>query len=580
MEREVKTCQNCKKEFVIYPELANFCASIKVPTPTFCPDCNHQQREMFRNERALYRRPESLNGENVISIYSADKDLTVYKQEYWRGDGWDPLDYGKDYDFSRPFFEQLRDLMKAVPEPAITNWNATNSEYCSNTTDNKNCYLVFGGDFNEDCSYGYMNFHSRDSMDLYWVDKLELAYECTDTDNSFRVAFCQNTLNSTDSMFLYDCVNCNHCLGCVGLRNKQYHIWNQPYSKEEYEKEIAEINLSSFSGLQLASAKFKELKNGSPRKYADIFKSVNCTGNYLQEGKNSRNCYECYSGSENCGDLFLAGWNIKDSYNSDHVGYGSELIYNSHIIFSQAHRVFFSALSPTSHDVQYCYNINTCSNCFGCVGIKNKSYCIFNKEYSKEDYERLVPKIIEHMNAMPYVDKVGRVYKYGEFFPPDFSFFAYNESKAQEFYPLSKEEALQMGFAWKDAEEKSYSVDIRPSELPDDIKDVADDILSRNIGCAHEGKCNQQCTTAFRIIPSELSLYRRLNLPLPRLCSNCRHYERMIQRNPMKTWHRACMCDKSNHGHQEKCSVEFETPYAPARPEIVYCEQCYNSEVV
>ena len=43
------------------------------------------------------------------------------------------------------------------------------------------------------------------------------------------------------------------------------------------------------------------------------------------------------------------------------------------------------------------------------------------------------------------------------------------------------------------------------------------------------------------------------------------------ERGPVKLWHRKCM----NKG----CNNEFETSYAPERPEIVYCESCYNQEV-
>ena len=70
-----------------------------------------------------------------------------------------------------------------------------------------------------------------------------------------------------------------------------------------------------------------------------------------------------------------------------------------------------------------------------------------------------------------------------------------------------------------------------------------------------------------------------MNLPLPRLCPNCRHYTRLKQRNPLKLWHRTCMCDNENHGHKGKCQAEFETSYSPERPEIVYCEGCFNREI-
>jgi hypothetical protein len=31
------------------------------------------------------------------------------------------------------------------------------------------------------------------------------------------------------------------------------------------------------------------------------------------------------------------------------------------------------------------------------VGLKYKKYCIYNKEYSKEEYNRIVPEIIAQM---------------------------------------------------------------------------------------------------------------------------------------------------------------------------------------
>jgi hypothetical protein len=78
----------------------------------------------------------------------------------------------------------------------------------------------------------------------------------------------------------------------------------------------------------------------------------------------------------------------------------------------------------------------------------------------------------------------------------------------------------------------------------------------------------------------ELDFCKRMNIPLPRLCINCRHYERRVMRNSTNFYKRQCMCDKKNHFHGAgKCEVEFETSYAPERPEIVYCERCYQQEV-
>ena len=184
----------------------------------------------------------------------------------------------------------------------------------------------------------------------------------------------------------------------------------------------------------------------------------------------------------------------------------------------------------------------------------------------------MMPKIIKHMNDMPYVDKKGRTYVYGDFYPSEIAQFDYNETSAQEFFPLVKAEAEVQGYSWKEEKGKNYKITVKSKDLPDSILDVNEDIVSQIIECEHKGKCNEQCATAFRIIPQELQFYKAQNLPLPRLCPNCRHYERTKNRNPVKLWQRKCM--------KSGCTNEFETSYAPNCPEIVYCEQCYQQEVV
>jgi len=131
----------------------------------------------------------------------------------------------------------------------------------------------------------------------------------------------------------------------------------------------------------------------------------------------------------------------------------------------------------------------------------------------------------------------------------------------------------------KNEEKRNYTIDIKNKNISNNIKDVSDDIINKVIECEHKGKCNEQCTEAFKIIPQELQFYKRASLSLPKLCPNCRHYQRLKQRNPLKLWHRQCMCDKDNHEHKDICKVEFETSYEPERPEIVYCEKCYQAEV-
>ncbi len=593
MNSETRQCQNCKKNFTIELDDLAFYEKIKVPAPTFCPECRLERRMSFRNERILYWRKCDAPGhdENMLCLFSPDKPQRVYDQAFWWGDGWDPMIYGKRVDFSRPFFKQMQELWQEVPDVALMNQRGINSEYCSITEGNKNCYLVIGGDFNEDTLYSAFIFNSKRCMDCYWVSKSEMNYETVDCISCSKLFWSRYCEGCYDSMFLFNCKNCHDCFGCTNLLNKSHCIFNTQYSKEEYQKKMEELAPKGYQKLSELKKRFQEESFKYPRRFAKVIRSSNSSGDNLEGAKNCNRCFEVFDGAEDCGYLWLIYSSVKDCFDCDHSGLNTELIVDSSTVYPGS-RVYFCRFVRSCHDVQYSYNCHDSSYLFGCVGLRKKQYCILNRQYTKEEYEELVPKIIEHMNALPYADQSGRQYKYGEFFPSEISPFCYNETVAAELNPLSKEEISKRGYRWHEIVEKHYDITKPPESLPDAIKDVSDDITKEVIGCAHGGNCNHQCATAFRITPEELEFYRRFNIPLPHLCSNCRHYERLAQRNPLRLWHRKCQCvggasensvyqNTSTHQHGDgQCPNEFETSYAPDRKEIVYCEQCYQSEVV
>ena len=340
---------------------------------------------------------------------------------------------------------------------------------------------------------------------------------------------------------------------------------------------------------------FAELKKSSLQRFMIGTHNKQVSGNWLWECKNTFQSFRCRLIED--GKYLFQITEAKDCMDYHSWGRGCELMYEVMTSGYQCHGLAFTHNCWDGNQfLQYCDSCHSSSNLFACIGLRNKQYCILNKQYTKEEYEALVPKIIDHMNAMPYTDAKGRIYKYGEFFPPELSPFCYNETIAQEYFPLTKEQATEKGYRWKDPEERNIAITIQSQDLPDHIKDVPDTITQEIIGCMHNGTCNEQCTEAFKIIPQELEFYRKMNLPLPRFCPNCRHYQRLKQRNPLKLWHRRCMCggilattnsqqpttynNTANHRHgTTPCTEEFETSYAPERQEIVYCENCYNQEV-
>jgi len=582
-QSENRICQNCKKDFIIEPDDFGFYEKMSVPPPTFCPDCRLQRRLAWRNERGLHHRECDLCKKKIISIYNEDYKNTVYCEKCWWSDKWDAEDYAIDIDFSKTFLSQLFELFYKVPAPNLFSIGMTmiNSQYCNMANDMKNCYLLHDGTFDENVSYGSGVFYTKDSQDITMVRKCELCYEIVTCINCYKTFFSQNCEDSVEVYFSYGLRGCNDCFGCVNLHKKSYHIFNESYSKEEYEKKLKSFELDSHKNITLLKEKVRDFWKKFPKKYYFGVQNTNVTGDYLEYSKNSKACFGAANLEDSRFCSFVSNGPVKSTYDFTHYGDNVELINECLQSGNGIYNIKYSwGIWSNSNNVSYSIRVVVGSDVFGCVGIKKKQYCILNKQYTKEEYEELVPKIIKHMNDMPYIDSKGSVYKYGEFFPTELSPFGYNETTAQEYFFLKQNQVKENGYNWREHDKRNYKITKNSEEAPDSITEIDDSILDEVIACEHKGTCEENCMTAFRILPEDLKFYRRMNLPLSRLCPNCRHYQRLKKRNPLKLWHRRCMCNKKNHLHGDKnCEIEFETSYAPDSPEIVYCEKCYQQEV-
>jgi hypothetical protein len=543
------------------------------------------RRFSWYNLHSLFRRPEADSGKEIFSRYSSGSFAKVFQLDKWNSDSWDPMIYGRDYDSSRSFFEQFRELLSSVPMPAKSVQRMVDSDYCDNAGGFKNCYLCFGGDGFENCAYVISGFEPKDSFDLFEARHSELCYEGQMIDESFRVFYSVNCEESTDVWFSRNLFGCSNCFGCVNLRKKSYYIFNKQYSKEAYERFIQAFQSGSHVAVQAMRSKALAHWLKFPMKFALAINVTNSTGEHIERSKNLKYCYSIHEGENLAYSQYLSP-PVSDSYDYTSWGVGASRMYENLVSGEECDRVFFSVECwPGVRDMEYSVNCRSSANLFGCVGLKKKQYCILNKQYTKEEYFKLRERIIAHMNEMPYTDKQGRVYRYGEFFPPEFSPFAYNETIAQDFFPLTKEQAEAKGYLWRESEIREFQATKNAIDLPDNIADVPDDITKEIIKC-------ESCGKAYRIIPMELAFYRRIPLPLPRLCPECRFKRRFKFVNPPKFWHAKCQCagkksdtsvyeNGASHFHSEShCPNEFETSYAPGRPEIIYCEQCYQAETV
>lgn len=556
-----KPCRQCARQFEITDEDLKFYNKVspvfsgkkyQIPAPTLCPDCRCQRRLVWRNERKLYHRKCDLCGQEVISIYSPDKPYKAHCPKCFYGDKWDALEYGRDFDFNRPFFDQFNELLLTVPALSINLQKQNeNCDYTNLTTENKNCYLIFAASKSEDCYYTTYLHRGKNVSDCFFVFDCELSYECIDCYNCYHLLHSQNCQNCRDSWLLYNCKSCSNCFGCVNLVNKQYYIFNKPYSKEAYDKKIQEY-LTSRKAFEEAKKQFNQLKQSLPHKYYSGNNNQNFTGDHISSSKNAEHCFDV----NNLEDCKYCTWlhQSKNCYDCYAWGQTGELGLENHLCGNNFYNVQFcdSSWNDVSNLLYSRYCVNNSKNLFGCAGLNKKEYCILNKQYSKEEYEKLAAKIIEHMRARN---------EWGEFFPVKISPFAYNETVAQEYYPLDKISAKKLGTGWKDEDEKNRYQGPK-IQIPDRIEDTPDSITKHILSC-------EACGKNYKLIPQEVDLYRKLGVPVPTRCFDCRYQSRRELRNPRKLWGRTCA----------KCSAPIQTTYAPERPEIVYCESCYLKEV-
>jgi len=555
-----KQCQNCQISFEVTEEDLKFYDKVspvfnnikyQIPSPTLCPDCRQQRRLCFRNERNLYHRKCDLTGKEIVSNYSPDKPYKIYEQKEWWSDKWDPMIYGKDYNLDKTFIEQFEKLYREIPFINLFYYFSENSDYTNHCYHNKDCYMLFNAAYCENVYYSSnIMIHVKDTVDCMTIEKSELLYECRYCKNCSSSSYLIHCNNCFDSHFLYDCTSCKSCFMCSNLRNKEYCISNKQYTKEEYGKLIQSYEISNSMNYKNLIHQFENnIQNSIIHKNLHIEYSENCLGDYIFNSKNvSKSFYAdkcqdikyCYDALEN-----------KDCFDTYESSIKCELQYECYGC-NESSNLQFCIISQNSHDLQYCIYCFNCSDCFACIGLRHKKYCILNKQYSKEEYEKIVSKMIQQMH---------KDNEYGEFFPVLLSPFAYNETIASEYYPMTKEEVLKKQYKWQDNDFKSQYQGMQ-YKIPNDINDVQNDITKAILSCEISKK-------PYKIISQELEFYRKMNLPIPRRCPDQRHFDRISMRNSRKLWNRNC----------DKCEKNIQSTYDPNRPKIVYCEECYLKNI-
>jgi CxxC-x17-CxxC domain-containing protein len=309
-----------------------------------------------------------------------------------------------------------------------------------------------------------------------------------------------------------------------------------------------------------AVAQYEAFRMSQPHRAVDSINCEACSGDHLINCKNCRDVFVLKDSEECRYCAFCEGNRFCMDANFSNVG---ELQFNSTNLVKNYH-VLFANLAWYNNNCIYITSCFNSSNLFGCIGMKKHAYCIFNKQYTQEEYEELVPRIIDHMRkdsgaAMNWSGATG---SWGQYYPSKYSPFGFNETAANVEHPLDRTAVLERGWKWHEEKTLSPQKAGTHHRIPQSIANVSDDIIALILTCEVTGK-------PYKIVLQELAFYRQMNIPIPKRCPDQRQKDRVALRNPHVLWKRTCA----------QCGKEMETTYQPSRLEIVYCEKCYLKAV-
>lgn len=450
---------------------------------------------IYKNSSMLSLYPDTNRCGPLISTMDFERERDSYTQ------------YGLEYDLTINFFENYKKLHHIVPFPALFNRSgAENSNYAFGVYMSKNCYLSFT--VITDCENILYSFAVKENCkNVYNSSQIR--------NNNQNIYTCVGVFNSSDiyySRYITDCYNirfstnmvwCQNCLFCDGLTNQSYCIRNIPYNKEEYEIEKRKLlwQKDKFDEYHEHLSRIGQNYGSNTVTGEFVLKSQDVQdGHYVLEVSWWQNLLMVWWSHLNTDmyDVFEA-WahGNHDFYGAMDAGIHSEHLYNCDGIV-------------TCSNIYYSRFLENCQYCFGCIGLKNKSYCILNKQYTKEDRYEKVEAIFSQME---------RDWILWKFFPASANPFYFNDTIAYFAWNFTKEEIIAKWYLWRDEPIKvdipEGTITVKSSELGQ--FESTDEQGNRRL---NETVCKRvildENWDAYRIIPMELEFLQKHGLPLPR----------------------------------------------------------------
>ncbi len=544
-----RVCEETGESFEITAKDIEMCRLLKMPLPKTVWWARMRQKRSFLGGFDLFRRSLP-DGRSIVTMYDPESFATFIPSEEWYSDTFDPFSYGIAIDPTQPFLTQWDLFSHGMPRAALmTDAKSVGSEWSIYYLNLKNGYNCWGTWDSEDILYADQTLNSKHSSDLSLSKDCEWCYDSVMCKKCARVSYSERCQNSMDLLFCLACRNCSDCFGSTNLRNKRFVFLNEQLDGDEYKKRIAEIDLTDATVVEAWRTKIhQDVWNKAIRCGESMTNVQNAVGDDIE---NSRDVYGVsVFDSERVYHCMLT-WSGKDCYDSI-GGLKFELCAND-LCSVESSNMRMDILCLNSINLEYSEFCDNCEDCFGCIGLRHKKFCIFNRQYTEEEYWPLVDAIKTAMLERG---------EYGDFFPHQMNPIAFNASHAMALWPTEEQEARRIGMRWYSFNDEKNGEASAMSELPQRLVDTTDAILDQKFRCPATSRI-------FRYVKPELDFHRTMNLALPRVHPSIRRYGRAAQQFAMRLHHRSC----------DKCGAGMQSRIPDSHKGTVYCQKCYEELV-
>lgn len=289
------------------------------------------------------------------------------------------------------FFKELRKIILSQPKLPCHVSSSENCSFCNDVFFSKDMYYCFDTVKSSGCLYLYDSVLCADCADCDYAIESQLCYESVDPYKSYNCDFLENCASLRDCSYCYACTNCHNIFGCVNLKNKSFCIFNRQLTEGEYKEKV-----KKFKALpaEKVLTMLDELKQHYPWTQTNEGNNENTNyGNYIYRNKNCYLCFDAF-GNENSAYLYdshRSRTSFDFTYSVD-----CELSYEC-VDSVPLFNCNFIVYSGRCQDSSYLFNCEDCKNCLGCVKLSHKEHCILNRQFTKEDYERISTEIFQDL---------------------------------------------------------------------------------------------------------------------------------------------------------------------------------------